>query len=122
MIKLKLFRKKDSTDKSINREELISKFKQQIDVLHDYSTDTLEKIINYENKLRDLEKSNKKIDEQCAYALEKNNSHLYEKALIKLSKNTKEYDDICKTILVLKSRLKQCIEDISELENILNTL
>lgn len=121
-MKLKLFRKRESKEDVLSRDELISAIEAQIDALHEYSTDTLEEIINLESKLKEIDKDSIKFHEQSLVAHKKSNSRLYERALIKLSLNKTQRDEIDEKISLLRQKLKLAINDIKSLEESLKGL
>lgn len=119
MIKFNFFKKRESKEKELSREELISNIKNQIEELYEYSTDTLEQIINLENRLRELDDINAKLVLQSTVATQKNNTHLYDRARKKIVTNNDERLIIEERITSLKVKLKTAIEDIKSLENTL---
>lgn len=121
-MKLNFFRKRESKDKKVSKDDLVKAITNQINELYEYSTDTLEKIINLENKLKDLEELKIKLHNQSSAAHQKSNTRLYKKSIIKLSQNTNEQEIISNNILKLKEKLKIALEDIKSLETILTEL
>ena len=123
MILQKLFKKNKFEDEDIlTKEELIINLRNQINCLYEYSTDTLEKILNLENELKNLEKSRIKIEAQAAIAHKKSNHKLYNRAISKLEINDETYSQTIETINSLKEKLAIAVKDIKILEISLDNL